>query len=426
MAALYGRRIRRGMAGTAVAAAAMAVLTASQAPGLDLSPIHHSDAVTPPSGTPIDGGSSYYTQMPPLNAPTGPATGGTDGGAGTGTGTGTTELPATVLDAYQKAESDLRASNPRCNLRWQLLAAIGQVESAQARGGEVDSEGTTIRPILGPVLNGDGFADITDTDNGEYDGDSTRDRAVGPMQFIPSTWAVWGADGNGDGVRDPGNIYDAALAAGHYLCAGGRDLSYDTDLDRAIFGYNHSEQYVDLVKSWYEHFLTGGVVSGADIGPGADRAGSSARPGSGTGSSGYPPGTGASVPPRVSASVPPRRSNASASPSKGSRPTATFSGTIAPTPTSSEIGGSPSGPSPTWTVTTAPPSTIPPTTTSPSPTTTCPTGSASAPATASPSDSPSPTSTPTDDPCATASPSASSSAVSDSPSLGESASGELN
>ena len=44
------------------------------------------------------------------------------------------------------------------------------------------------------------------------------------MQFIPSTWALYGADGNGDGVADPFNIFDAAAAAAHYLCRAGGNL----------------------------------------------------------------------------------------------------------------------------------------------------------------------------------------------------------
>ena len=66
------------------------------------------------------------------------------------------------------------------------------------------------------------------------------------MQFIPSTWATWGSDGNGDGVADPQQIDDAALAAGRYLCEYG-DLSDAANWRRAVFAYNHLESYVNAV-----------------------------------------------------------------------------------------------------------------------------------------------------------------------------------
>ncbi|MFH8371301.1 lytic transglycosylase domain-containing protein [Streptomyces sp. NPDC018031] len=291
MAAHYGRRLGKRAATTAVAAVAMAALTASQAPGFTGTPERDTasgKAPASPSGTPIDGGSSFHTELPPLVRPGEPEAsadlpdGRGDGPGGNGPliGTGPAErgIPATVLAAYRRAETTLRESNPGCNLPWQLLAAIGKVESGQARGGAVDARGTTHSPILGPQLNGNGFARITDTDGGAYDGDTTHDRAVGPMQFIPSTWAGWGRDGNGDGEKDPNNIYDAALAAGSYLCAGGRDLSDKGDLDRAILGYNHSREYLRTVLSWFEYYRTGTheVPDGTGALPGGgDSAGSS-------------------------------------------------------------------------------------------------------------------------------------------------------
>ncbi|MEV6317470.1 lytic transglycosylase domain-containing protein [Streptomyces sp. NPDC051776] len=253
MAAQFGRRIRRGAATTAVAALAMAALTASQAPGLLDSERQSASGPSPATETPIDGGSPYYTDLPPLNTPDKPRA-----SAGLpGKGKAEAGIPETVLDAYKKAAAALAGSNPGCNLRWELLAAIGKVESGQARGGRVDAEGTTLSPIVGPQLNGEGFADIRDTDGGAYDGDTRHDRAVGPMQFIPSTWANWGADGNRDGEKDPGNIYDAALAAGRYLCAGSRDLSDRADLERAILGYNRSQEYLRTVLSWFEFYKKG-------------------------------------------------------------------------------------------------------------------------------------------------------------------------
>ena len=252
-----GRRgkIRRGVTGTAIAAAAMTALTASQAPGMNLGakddgPGKERADELPDGATPGD--DSYHTELPPLESPAPPRT--SPGGPGSGSDSG---IPATVLAAYKKAERTLAGTDRGCGLRWELLAAIGKVESGQARGGAVDKEGTTLKPILGPVLNGAGFAHIKDTDGGRFDGDGKYDRAVGPMQFIPSTWSRWGADGNADGTSDPNNIHDAALAAGKYLCAGGKELTSKADLDRAVLSYNHSEDYLRTVLAWYEFYRKG-------------------------------------------------------------------------------------------------------------------------------------------------------------------------
>ncbi|MDG4865415.1 lytic transglycosylase domain-containing protein, partial [Streptomyces sp. T-3] len=248
------------MTGTVVAAAAMAALTASQAPGgsplatpgreTGPEPYAEDDGWIPPAGPSAD---VYHTELPPLRA----QKGATDPGGPGLEVKAQSGIPATVLAAYRRAETSLAATDPGCRLPWQLLAAIGKVESGQARGGRVDADGTTLTPILGPVLNGSGFARISDTDGGAYDGDATFDRAVGPMQFIPSTWARWGADGNDDGRSDPNNIHDAALAAGHYLCAGARDLTVKADLDRAILSYNHSTAYLRTVLAWLDFYRRG-------------------------------------------------------------------------------------------------------------------------------------------------------------------------
>ncbi|RMB87299.1 lytic transglycosylase domain-containing protein [Streptomyces shenzhenensis] len=261
MAAHFGRRLRKGAATTAAAAAAVAALSASQAPGVTTDPdkpaATGTSASAPEDGAEQNatGNSPYYTDLPPLNSPS-PSPSST---AGTSVTQGDAEagIPATVLDAYKRAEAELRSAKPGCNLPWELLAAIGKVESGQARGGRVDANGDTLSPILGPQLDGNGFALIRDTDNGAYDGNSLYDQAVGPMQFIPSTWAWAGRDGNGDGKKDPNNIYDAALAAGHYLCRYGWDLSVQADLDKAILSYNNSQDYLNTVLSWLEYYRKG-------------------------------------------------------------------------------------------------------------------------------------------------------------------------
>ncbi|MFI6337568.1 lytic transglycosylase domain-containing protein [Streptomyces sp. NPDC050535] len=260
MVAHFGTRLRKGAMTTAVAAVAVAALSASQAPGATTDDQGRQTTGADAESTPDAGGddsatgnSPYYTDLPPLNTPSPSPTIGTP----VSVGEAEAGIPATVLDAYKQAAASLTASKAGCNLPWELLAAIGKVESGQARGGNVDAQGDTLTPILGPVLNGEGFANIGDTDGGAYDGDSTYDRAVGPMQFIPSTWEWAGRDGNGDGKKNPNNIYDAALAAGGYLCRFGWDLSDEADLHTAILSYNNSTEYLNTVLSWLEYYREG-------------------------------------------------------------------------------------------------------------------------------------------------------------------------
>ncbi|WP_052434347.1 NlpC/P60 family protein [Streptacidiphilus melanogenes] len=170
------------------------------------------------------------------------------------TSPGLVAVPAIVADAYRRATAAIAATDPGCHLSWPVLAAIGQVESGQADGGQVTADGTTVHPIVGPALDGQAFAAVRANDG-------SWARAVGPMQFLPSTWATWGADGNGDGRKDPNNVYDAALAAGHYLCAAGGDLASGSGLDRAIRAYNHSAPYLADVLSWIHRYQHPGQAS---------------------------------------------------------------------------------------------------------------------------------------------------------------------
>lgn len=241
------------MTGTALAAAALAALTASQAPGAELTHRGGGDGDRPDTARQDAGDDSYHTELPPLESPAPPSASPDVPGAGTSQ----SGIPASLLAAYKKAQGSLGSSASGCGLRWELLAAIGKVESGQARGGAVDAAGTTRRPILGPVLDGSGFARVHDTDGGRWDGDGAYDRAVGPLQFIPSTWQRWGADGNGDGARDPNNVFDAALAAGRYLCGAGRELTQKAELDRAVLSYNNSTEYLRTVLAWYDFYRKG-------------------------------------------------------------------------------------------------------------------------------------------------------------------------
>jgi len=159
-------------------------------------------------------------------------------------------IPQVAMQAYGYAELQLSQTTPGCQLRWTTLAAIGFVESAHGtvNGSRLTASGVAEPEIFGPALDGNGDRKrITDTDDGRLDKDTTYDRAVGPMQFIPTTWATYGADADLDGVKNPQDIDDAALAAGNYLCKDGRNLSVGSDWWNAILSYNNVQSYAQSV-----------------------------------------------------------------------------------------------------------------------------------------------------------------------------------
>ena len=158
-------------------------------------------------------------------------------------------IPAVALDGYIHAVALADQLYPACHIPWSLLAGIGRVESDHGRfaGSVLLANGVSTPKIIGIQLNGHGTELILDTDHGALDGDPVYDRAVGPMQFIPSTWKMYATDGNHDGVADPFNIYDAAAAAAKYLCQAGGDLRTQPGKTRAVLTYNHSDAYLASV-----------------------------------------------------------------------------------------------------------------------------------------------------------------------------------
>jgi membrane-bound lytic murein transglycosylase B len=158
-----------------------------------------------------------------------------------------TEIPARSLVAYAAAEAAIEQSVPACNISWATLAGVGRVESHHGRygGSRISGDGVLTPPIIGIPLDGSpGVRAIADTDGGRLDGDAQWDRAVGAMQFLPTTWARWGVRAGGDTADpDPQDIDDAALSAARYLCASGGDLSSAEGWWRAVMTYNRSVTY---------------------------------------------------------------------------------------------------------------------------------------------------------------------------------------
>lgn len=123
-----------------------------------------------------------------------------------------------------------RAAAPTCpGMRWTLLAAVGQVESGHGRDNGPSSAG-----------------------------------AVGPMQFLPGTFAIYAVDGDHDGRRDPWSPADAIFTAARFLCSNGAGTP--DGVQRALLRYNNAQWYVDLVlgvQARLEAVAVDGTLPGA-------------------------------------------------------------------------------------------------------------------------------------------------------------------
>ncbi|MCP2636513.1 lytic murein transglycosylase [Microbacterium sp. HD4P20] len=167
-------------------------------------------------------------------------------------------IPERALLAYAGAVLAVAETHPGCGLGWNTLAGIGLVESEHGtiNGSSISPDGVAQPWIIGIPLDGNGTEAIRDTDGGRLDTDSTWDRAVGPMQFIPETWAAYRQDGNGDGETDIHQIDDAALGAAVYLCEVGGDMTAPDRWIAAISAYNPSVEYNNRVAAAAEQYAT--------------------------------------------------------------------------------------------------------------------------------------------------------------------------
>jgi cell wall-associated NlpC family hydrolase len=185
-----------------------------------------------------------------------PAAGGT--GMSGPSAAATEEIPADLLGVY------MAASTTCPGLPWQVLAGIGWVESGHARGNADPATGDVLPRIFGPPLDGrPGVALVRDPSS--PDGFA---RAVGPMQFLTTTWAAWGRvapDRPPTSVADPHNAWDAIYTAAAYLCGAAPAL---IDLEAAILRYNRSDEYVAAVLAKAREYGLGGAALVAEAAAG--------------------------------------------------------------------------------------------------------------------------------------------------------------
>ena len=158
------------------------------------------------------------------------------------------EIPVGLLPVYRGAALTCPG------LPWQVLAAIGWVESRHGQGRVDPVTGRVDPPIVGPPIDGrPGFALIRD--QSQPDGYA---RALGPMQFLSTTWAAWATlapDRPPTATADVQNAWDAIFTAARYLCGENREVG---DVRSAVLSYNRSEAYVDDVMAKAEAYGLGG------------------------------------------------------------------------------------------------------------------------------------------------------------------------
>ncbi len=168
-----------------------------------------------------------------------------------------TGIPLRAVLAYAGAAVRAAEVYPDCGIGWNTLAGIGLVESDHGsfHGSSIGADFRVSPPIYGPILDGGDTANIPDTDGGAIDGNAKYDRAVGPMQLIPATWASWPSDGNGDGVPDPQNIADESIAAANSLCRASGGMTTPDGWRSGIASYNVGSAYLKAVATAAKRYV---------------------------------------------------------------------------------------------------------------------------------------------------------------------------
>jgi hypothetical protein len=170
--------------------------------------------------------------------------------------------------AQKKFQEILVAAGAKFNVSPNFVAAFYYAENARTADSTNNANSAVPPPVTGdgnwrepapPYGTGAPYA-------------TNQFNTAGAFQFIPSTWAAYGEDGNGDGKVDASNLADGTFGAANYLGAlGAKNGASEADLRKAAFGYNHSSTYVDSVLNTYKYLANGGqtdVTQGAQCSSG--------------------------------------------------------------------------------------------------------------------------------------------------------------
>lgn len=182
-------------------------------------------------------------------------------------------IPSPAVAAYRRSEVIMAEADTDCGVEWTTVAAIGLVVSNHGRRWltHLDSAGEARPRIIGPVLLDNDSQSVADSDGGVLDGDLMNDRVVGPMHLAPTRWRTVSVDADNDGVRNPQDIDDAALATAILLCSFGTNLKDPSQRTNAIERLNPQPAFIALVvranTAYRRHAEVNGASNQASVVP---------------------------------------------------------------------------------------------------------------------------------------------------------------
>jgi murein DD-endopeptidase MepM/ murein hydrolase activator NlpD len=181
-----------------------------------------------------------------------------------GAGAAAAGMPARAAQAYQSAAG-------RCEgLDWTLLAAIGAVETnhGQHAGAALDPATGEARPwIFGPALNGQNHTAAIPIDrwSGWWGLTGPWQRAIGPMQFLPTTFDAHAVDADQDGTTNPHDIDDAVATTANYICASAWERVDGTAEVARIYNPGDADNYAAKLDAERRRIIDAGAAGAGEI-----------------------------------------------------------------------------------------------------------------------------------------------------------------